>query len=107
MEQSSLQEEVGEEDHRAPITEEVEVLGEIGTAGSPDSKLSETSYFQSQMHFDDSVERIADPDLEDGDLLKMLTSPLFAQKASGRPDAMVVQEREASATGSPIQNLSL
>ena len=28
---------------------------------------------------------------------KMLTSPLYAQKASGRPDATVVQEREVSA----------
>ena len=40
--------------------EKVEEFGEIGTAGVPDSKLSETSHIQSQMHFDDSVERIAD-----------------------------------------------
>ena len=26
----------------------------------------------------------------------MLTSPLYAQKASGKPDAMVVEEREVS-----------
>ena len=45
-------------------------IKEIGTAGVPDSKLSETSYFQSQMHFDDSVESIADSDLEDGELQK-------------------------------------
>ena len=45
------------------------------------------------MHFDDSVESIADSDPEDGELLKMRTSPLYAQKASGKPDAMVVQER--------------
>ena len=63
----------------------------------PDSKLSETSYIQSQMHFDDSVESIADSDLEDGELQKMLTPPLYAQKASGKPDAMVMQEREVSA----------
>ena len=49
------------------------------------------------MHFDDSVESIAGSDLEDGELQKMLTSPLYAQKASGRPDAMVMQEREVSA----------
>ena len=49
------------------------------------------------MHFDDSVESIADSDLEDGELQKMLTSPLYAQKATGKPDAMVVQEREVSA----------
>ena len=45
------------------------------------------------MNFDGSVERIADSDLEDGELQKMLTSSLYAQKASGKPDAMVVQER--------------
>ena len=38
---------------------------EIGTAGVPDSKLSETCHLQSQMHFDDSVESIADSDLEE------------------------------------------
>ena len=38
-------EKVGEEDHRAPITEEVEEIGEIGTAGLPYSKISETSHF--------------------------------------------------------------
>ena len=73
----------------------MEDFREIGTAGLPDSKLSETFCFQSQMHFDDSVESTADSDLEDGELQKMLTSPLFARKASGKPDAMV--EREASA----------
>ena len=72
----------------------MEEFREIGTAGLPDSKISETSHFQSQMHFDDSVECIADSDLEDGELQKMLTSPLYAQKPSGKPDAMVVQERE-------------
>ena len=80
----AVQEQFGEEDHRAPITEEVEEFREIGTAGAPDSKISETSYFQSQMHFEDSVESIADSVLEDGELQKMLTS-------------MVVQEREVSA----------
>ena len=59
----------------------------------PDSEISETSCFQSQMHFDDSVESIADPDLEDEELQKMLVSPLYAQKASVKPDALVVQER--------------
>ena len=63
----------------------------------PDSQLLETSCIQSQMHFDDSVESIADSDLEDGELQKMLTSPLYAQKASGILDAMVMQEREVSA----------
>ena len=49
------------------------------------------------MHFDDSVESIADSDLEDGELQKMLTSPLYVQKALEKPDALVVQEREVSA----------
>ena len=49
------------------------------------------------MHFDDPVESIAGSDLEDGESQKMLTSPLYAQKASGNPDAVVMQEREVSA----------
>ena len=72
-------------------------IGEIGTRSLPGSKISEASYFQSRMPFDDSAESIADSDLEDGELHQMLTSPLYAQKASGKPDAMVVQEREVSA----------
>ena len=75
----------------------MEEFGEIRTAGVPDSKLSETSYFQSQMHFDDSVESIADSDLEDGELQKELNSHLNAQKASGKPDATEMEEREVSA----------
>ena len=46
---------------------------------------------------DDSVESTADADLEDGELQTMLISALYAQKASGKPDAMVMQEREVSA----------
>ena len=72
-------------------------FGEFGTADLPDSKISETSYFRSLMHFDNSVESIADSDLEDGELQNNLISPLCVQKASGKPDAMVVQEREVSA----------
>ena len=48
-------------------------------------------------HFDDSLESTADSDLEDGELQKMPTSPLYVQKASGKPDAMVIPEREVSA----------
>ena len=68
----------------------------------PDSKISETSHFQSQMRFDDSVESISDSGLEDGKLEKMLTLPLYAQKASEKPDAMVMQER-VSAQHKPIE----
>ena len=49
------------------------------------------------MHFEEPMESIADSDLEDGELQMLLTSPLYAQRASGKPDAMVVQEREVSA----------
>ena len=42
-----VREKVGEEDHRALITEEVEEFREIGTARLPDSKISEMSHFQS------------------------------------------------------------
>ena len=72
-------------------------FGEIRTHSLPDPKRSETSYFQSHMHFDDSAESAADSDLEAAESQKMPTSPLYAQKASGKPDALVVQEREVSA----------
>ena len=42
---------------------------------------------------DESMESTADTDFEDGELQKLLTSPLYAQRASGKPAAMVVQER--------------
>ena len=67
--------------------------GEIGTHALLDSQISETSHFQSHMHFDDSAESIADSDLQDGELQEMLTSPLYAQKASEIPDAMFSSEQ--------------
>ena len=69
----------------------------LGRLGVPDSIISETSHFQSQMRFDESVESIVDSDLKDGVLQKMLTSPLYAKNDSGKPDAMVMQEGEVSA----------
>ena len=60
------------------------------------------SYFQSRMHFDESVKSNADSDLEDGEMKKLLTSSLCAQRASGKPDAMVIQEREVSAQTSHL-----
>ena len=59
----------------------------------PDSKLSETSYFQSQLNFDDSVESLADSNLGDGELQKMQTSPLYVQKALEKPDASFSSEQ--------------
>ena len=48
-------------------------LGKVG---------AEMSHLQSQMHSDyDSAESSADSDLEDGELRKMLASPLYMQKS--------------------------
>ena len=41
-------------------------FGEIETAGLPDAVIPETSHFPSQMHFDESLDSIANSDLEDG-----------------------------------------
>ena len=86
---SDAQKEFGERNHRVPITEEVKEFGEIGTHSLPDSKRSETSYFQSHMHFDDSAESFADSDLEAAESQKMLTSttvcPEIFRKVRGNP----------------------
>ena len=69
---------------------------------------ADVSYFQSQMHSEyDSAESIADSELEDGELRKMLVSPLYLQsredyESSRMPVAPVkpaalLQERGASA----------
>ena len=63
-------------------------LEKLGARRVPDSKISETSCTRSQKHFDDSVESVVDSDLEDGVLQKMLTSPVYAQKASEKPGAI-------------------
>ena len=56
---------------RNSITEDMDEFGKVG---------AETSYLQSRMHSDyDSAERTADSDLEDGELRKMLASPLYMQ----------------------------
>ena len=68
-----VQEKFGEDDHQARIAEEVEEVG----------KIDQPSDIQSQMTFDNSAESIADSDLEDGELQKMLTSPGFARGTSG------------------------
>ena len=82
-----------------PTTEDVDEFGKVG---------GEMSYIQSQMHSDyDSDAFIADSDLQDGELRKMLASPLYMQcredckssripVAPGKPAAMI-QERGASA----------
>ena len=91
--------ELGEQDHQAPIIEEVKEPGVfqfLQTQSLLDHEMAEMSlvekmsYLQSQMHFDESMEGSSDSDLEDGELLKLLTSPLYARRSSGKPDAMVV-----------------
>ena len=61
------------------------------------SPIKKMSNLQSTMHFDESMESNVDSDLEDGEIRKLLTSQLFAQGASGRPDAMDIQESEVNA----------
>ena len=80
-------------------TEDMDEFGKVG---------ADTFYLQSQMHFDcESAESIADSDLEDGELRRMLASPLYVQNredyessrmpiAPGKP-AELLQERGASA----------
>ena len=85
-----VQREFGEENQQAPIVEEVNEFGVsqfIQTQSLLDHEMAETShvedmcYLQSQMQFEESVESTADSDLEDGELQKLLTSQLFAQKS--------------------------
>ena len=65
-------------------------------------------HVQSEIHSDsESAESIADSDLEDGELRKMLASPLYvhgrgenyasSHKPSGKSDAKMMQKRGASA----------
>ena len=69
---------------------------------------ADMAYVQSRMHSDyDSVESIADLNLEDGELRKMLASPLYergrgenyesSQKPTASPEAKIMQKRGASA----------
>ena len=84
---------------RNSLSEDMDEFGKVG---------AEVSYLQSQMHSDyDSTESIADSDLEDGELRKMLASPLYLQnredcESSRMPIATVklaalLQERGPSA----------
>ena len=59
------------------------------------------------MHFNDSVESIADSDLEDGELHKILTSRLYAQRASGKLDALFSSEQGNLIRSSVFRNANL
>ena len=76
------------ENQQNPIAEDVEGFGEVG---------AEESYIQSQMHSGyDSAESIAESDLEDGELRKMVISPLYMQD---REDCM--SSRKSTALEKP------
>ena len=51
------------------------------------------------MHFDESMESNADSDLEEGEIRKLLASSLCTRGASGKPDAMDIQETSHSSEG--------
>ena len=82
-------------DYQNPVAEDMDEFGKVGV---------EMSYIQSQMHPDcGSAKSIADSHLEDGELRKMLASPLYLQgrgdyaSSRGKTEAVRTQEREASA----------
>ena len=90
------------DDNQNPINEDTDEFGIIG--------VKSQSYHQSQMHSDyNSADSIVASDLEDGQLRKMLASPLKIRgreensepsrnpEVSGKPEAMVIQEREVNA----------
>ena len=80
--------EFGEQDQQAPIVEEMKGFGQIQAQSLLDHEMAEMSpvekmpYLQSHMHFDESMESIADTDLEDGELQTLLTSPLVQERAA-------------------------
>ena len=91
------------DNYQNPITKDIDEFGKVG---------AEMSYIQSQMHSDyDSAESIADSDLEDGELRKMLASPLYMQgrgdyesslipTAPGKPAAMIQERSKCKAYSS-------
>ena len=102
-----VQREFGDQDQQAPVMEETERFEEIQVHSLLDqemakmSSIKKMSYLQSRMHFGESMEDNADSDLENGEIRKLLTSSLCAQGASGRPDAIDIQESEVNAQTSP------
>ena len=74
-----MQREYGDQDQQAPNIEEMREFGQIGTQSLFDQEMVEMSlvekmyHLQSKMHFDESMESIANSDLKDGELQKLLT----------------------------------
>ena len=80
--------------YQNPIAKDVKGIGKVG---------AEKSSVQSQKHSDDDPgEIIADSDLEDGELPKMLTSPLYVQEstAPGKLAAMIQERSKCKAYSS-------
>ena len=94
------QERITGNNYQNPTSEDMDELGKIG---------EKQSYIQSQMHFDyDPAESIADSDPEDGELRRMLASPLFLRGRGdsesfrkstvyGKPEPALIEKRGASA----------
>ena len=86
------QREFGEQDQQAPVIEKVKEFGVsqlIQTQRLLDHEMAEMSLVEKMSY--ESMDRIADSDLEDGELQLLLASPLYAQRASGERDVMVVE----------------
>ena len=58
----------------------MEEFAEFWTVGVLDSEVSETSFFQPQVHFDNSVESIAESDLKDGEFGKTRCNGLARER---------------------------
>ena len=83
-------------DYQSPITD---IMDEFGKHG-----VKSLSHNQSQIHSDyDSAESIADSDLEDGQLRKMLASPLYIREREGTSDS----SRKPRASGKPDAETSV
>ena len=84
-----VQREFGEQDQQASDIEEEKEFRQIQAQSLLDHEMAEMSpvdnmsYLLSQMHFDESVESIADSDLENGEIRKLLTSHCMPKEFLG------------------------
>ena len=98
-----VQREFEEQDQQAPTIEELKEFGVsqfIQTQSLLDHEMAETSpvekmsYLQSPKCTSTSLWKALRTLISKLEIQKLLTSPLYAQRASGKPDVMVFQERE-------------
>ena len=81
-----VQEKFGEEDHRSPITEEVEdFLKRLGLLACWILNYQRRPTSNRRCILDDSVESLADSDLEDGELQKCWLHLCMPRKLGGNP----------------------